>query len=152
MDSNGSVLEHLSPGECMRLLRSVPLGRIVYTRQAMPAVEVVNFALAGDGDIVIRAEGGGKLATAVSGAVVAFEADNADVVAHTGWSVTVVGYARVAVDLEEISRLERLALTPWAPGNHDHFLLISPAIVSGRRVRHRWLAGSGDARRPPNEG
>src|SRR5246127_4978872 len=52
MDLNGSVLEHLSRGECMRLVGSVPLGRIVYTRQALPAVELVNFALAG-GDIVI---------------------------------------------------------------------------------------------------
>jgi hypothetical protein len=29
---------------------SVPVGRIVYTRQALPAVELVNFALI-DGDI-----------------------------------------------------------------------------------------------------
>ena len=34
----------------MRLMGSVPVGRIVYTRQALPAVELVNFALA-DGDI-----------------------------------------------------------------------------------------------------
>jgi hypothetical protein len=29
----------------MRLMGSVPVGRIVYTRQALPAVEMVNFAL-----------------------------------------------------------------------------------------------------------
>ena len=33
----------------------VPLGRIVYTRQALPAVELVNFAL-DDGDIIIRTD------------------------------------------------------------------------------------------------
>jgi hypothetical protein len=43
MDSNDPVLEKLSRYECMRLMRSVPVGRIVYTRQALPAVELVNF-------------------------------------------------------------------------------------------------------------
>ena len=46
---------------------SVPVGRIVYTRQALPAVELVNFAL-DDGDIVIRTDAGGKLAAATRGA------------------------------------------------------------------------------------
>ena len=53
MDLNGSVLEHLSRDECLRLVGQVPVGRIVYTRQALPAVELVNFAL-DDGDIVIQ--------------------------------------------------------------------------------------------------
>src|SRR5437660_7809351 len=35
MDANGSVLEHLSRDECLRLMGSVPVGRIVYTRQAL---------------------------------------------------------------------------------------------------------------------
>ena len=41
MDRNGTTLKHLSRDECMRLMASVPVGRIVYTRQALPAVEVV---------------------------------------------------------------------------------------------------------------
>jgi hypothetical protein len=133
MDLNGPVLEHLSRGECMRLVGSVPLGRIVYTRQALPAVELVNFALA-DGDIVIRTDSGGKLAAATRGAVVAFEADSADVTAHAGWSVTIVGYSRAVTDSEEIRRLEQTGLEPWAPGKRDHFIRISPSIVNGRRI------------------
>ena len=78
MDVDGSVLEHLSRDECLRLMGSVPVGRIVYTRQALPAVELVNFAL-DDGDIIIRTDAGGKLAAATRGAVVAFEADSVDV-------------------------------------------------------------------------
>ena len=53
MDSDGSTLEYLSRDECMRLMASVPVGRIVYTRRALPAVELVNFAL-NDGDIIIK--------------------------------------------------------------------------------------------------
>jgi hypothetical protein len=133
MDLNGSVLEHLSRGECMRLVGSVPLGRIVYTRQALPAVELVNFALH-DGDIVIRTDSSGKLAAATRGAVVAFEADSVDVAAHAGWSVTVVGYSRAVTDSEEILRLELTGLEPWAPEKRDHFIRISPSIVNGRRI------------------
>ena len=133
MDLNGPVLEHLSRDECLQLVGQVPVGRIVYTRQALPAVELVNFALAG-GDIVIRTDAGGKLAAATRGAVVAFEADSLDAAAHAGWSVTIVGYSRAVTDREEIRRLEQTGLEPWAPGEHDHFIRISPEIVNGRRL------------------
>jgi len=145
MDCNGSALEDLTRHECMRLVGQVPVGRIVYTRQALPAVELVNFAL-DDGDIVIRTDSGGKLAAATRGAVVAFEADSVDVSARAGWSVTIVGYSRVVTDLEEIRRLERTGLEPWAPGKRDHFIRISPSIVHGRRLAAGRPAECLDAR------
>ena len=37
MDFNGTTLEHLSRDQCLQLMGQVPLGRIVYTRQALPA-------------------------------------------------------------------------------------------------------------------
>lgn len=146
MDANGSVLEQLSRDECMRLMGLVPVGRIVYTRQALPAVELVNFAL-DDGDIIIRTDAGGKLAAATRGAVVAFEADSVDVTGHAGWSVTVVGHATAVTDREEIARMEQSGLMPWAPGKRDHFIRISPAIVNGRRIRAGQAKGADDARR-----
>lgn len=133
MDSDGSALEHLSRDECLRLMGSVPVGRIVYTRQALPAVELVNFELDG-GDIVIRTDAGGKLAAATLGAVVAFETDSVDISRQAGWSVTVVGLSRAVTDAEEIRRLEQTGLTPWAAGKRDHFIRISPTIVNGRRI------------------
>ena len=133
MDSNGPTLEHLSRDECMRLLASVSTGRIVYTRQALPAVELVNFALE-DGEIIIRTDASGKLAAATRGAIVAFEADCVDPVGHTGWSVTVVGESRAVTDRGEILRLEQIELHPWAPGNRDHFIRIPLTILNGRRL------------------
>jgi hypothetical protein len=133
MESDGSVLEHLSQYECLRLMGSVPVGRIVYTRQALPAVELVNFTLL-DGEIVIRTDGGGKLAAATRGVVVAFEADSVDAAGGTGWSVTVVGHSRAVTDAEEIRRLQRVAPMPWAPGRHDHFIRVSAVFVTGRRI------------------
>ena len=136
MDLNGSVLEQLSRAECLRLVGQVPLGRIVYTRQALPAVELVNFTM-DDGDIIIRTDSGGKLAAATHGAVVAFEVDSVDIATRAGWSVTIVGYSRAVTDGAEILRLEEVGLVPWAPGKRDHFIRISPEIVNGRRVANR---------------
>ncbi len=147
MDTDSLALEILSPDECMRLMGSVPVGRIVYTRQALPAVELVNFALV-DGDIVIRTNAEGKLAAATRGAVVAFEADVVDIDGDADWSVTIVGQARAVSDAEEIGRLERVALTSWVPGQSGHFIRIWPAIVNGRRVGGQQPAG-GDGRPLP---
>ena len=146
MDTDSLALEHLSPDECMLLMGSVAVGRIVFSRQALPAVELVNFALV-DGDIVIRTSAEGKLAAATRGAVVAFEADTVELDGHAGWSVAIVGQARAVSDAEEIGRLERVALTSWVPGQRGHFIRISPTIVNGRRVGGLRLAGGHDARR-----
>jgi hypothetical protein len=133
MDSNGSSPQHLSGGECLRLMASVPVGRIIYTRQALPAVELVNFAI-DRGDIIIRTDRSGELAAATRGAVVAFEADSLDPSGQAGWSVTVIGQSHEVTDADEISRLERMGLSSWAPGEHEHFIRISPGILSGRRL------------------
>jgi len=133
MYSDDSALKQLSRDECLRLMASVPVGRIIYTRQALPAVELVNFAL-DNGDIIIRTDHGGKLAAATRGAVVAFEADSLDTDRHAGWSVTAIGHSHEVSDPDEIGRLERTGLSSWAPGGRDHFIRISPGILNGRRL------------------
>jgi uncharacterized protein len=146
MVSDRPVLEQLSRDECMRLVGSVPVGRIVYTRQALPAVELVNFALI-DGDIVIRTSAEGKLAAATREAVVAFEADSVDLAEHTGWSVAIVGQSRAVTDGAEIRRLKAMTLPSWVTWENDHFISISPTFVNGRRVSGQRLAGSTGAHR-----
>ncbi|MDP4510484.1 pyridoxamine 5'-phosphate oxidase family protein [Nonomuraea turcica] len=131
LDSAG--LQVLSHEECMRLLPSRPIGRIVFTDRALPAVQPVNFCMDGE-DIVIRAAAGSKLAAATRRAVVAFEVDDFDPGERNGWSVTIVGYARVADDPAEIARLEELRLTPWARGR-DHFIVITTVEATGRRIQ-----------------
>ncbi|MBP2704554.1 pyridoxamine 5'-phosphate oxidase family protein [Microbispora sp. RL4-1S] len=131
LDSAG--LEILARSACLDLLASTPIGRIVFTDHALPAVQPVNFSLL-DGEIVIRTGIGSKLAAAVANSIVAFEADEFDPVRRTGWSVAAVGHARVASDPGEIDRLSRLPLTPWAPGTRDHFIVMAPEQLSGRRI------------------
>jgi uncharacterized protein len=131
---DGSVLEELSRAECLRLLATATVGRISYTRQALPAVEPVNFALH-DGAIVIRTDAGSKLAAATRRAVVAFQADDLDPVLRSGWSVTVVGPCEEVSDATDLAGLDNLGLEPWAPGTRNHFIRIEPRIVTGRRLR-----------------
>jgi uncharacterized protein len=133
MRPDGPVLEELSRAECLRLLATVAIGRICYTRQALPAVDPVNFALC-DGAIVIRTDAGGKLAAATQRAVVAFQADDLDMVLRSGWSVTVVGRCEEVTDAEDLARLDKLGLESWAPGARNHFICIVPAIVTGRKL------------------
>ncbi len=131
---NGFGLERLARQESLLLLSSLPIGRLVYTRQALPAVEPVNFAIS-NGEIVIRAGADGTLAAAVRGDVVAFEADALDAVTRSGWSVTVIGRSRQVSDPGEASRLRRLPLVTWSPGERDHFICIDIEIVNSRRLR-----------------
>ena len=133
MYSDGSALQRLSRDECLTLMASVPVGRIVYTRRALPAVELVNFAL-DHGDIVIRTDHSGKLAAATRGAVVAFEADQLDLASQTGWSVTAIGPSSEVTDPGELARLRTIGLRSWAPGTRDHFIRISPVMLNGRHL------------------
>jgi len=133
MYSDGSALEQLSRDACLHLMASVSVGRIVYTRRALPAVELDNFALEG-GDIIIRTDRNGKLAAATQHSVVAFEMDCLDEAQQAGWSVTAVGQAREVTEPGDISRLQQLGLSSWAAGAREHFIRISPEILNGRRL------------------
>ena len=142
MYSDGPAPQQLTRDECLRLMASVSMGRIIYTRQALPAVELVNFAL-DNGDIVIKTDGDGKLATATRHAVVAFETDCLDD-QQAGWSVAAIGRSREVTDPEDISRLQKIDLSSWTFGTREHFIRVSPELLNGRRLRaHGQKDGEG---------
>ncbi|WP_113701553.1 pyridoxamine 5'-phosphate oxidase family protein [Nonomuraea lactucae] len=145
IDSSGLLV--LSREECLRLLSSTPIGRIVFTDRALPAVQPVTFRLDGE-SVVIRTAAGSKLAAATRHAVVAFEVDEFDPEARTGWSVTAVGHARAVHDPEEIERLSALPLTAWAPGERDHYIVVDVEQVTGRRIRAEQTNGVRPRRSP----
>jgi nitroimidazol reductase NimA-like FMN-containing flavoprotein (pyridoxamine 5'-phosphate oxidase superfamily) len=107
---------------CLSLLTSVPIGRVVYTDQALPAVTPVSFVLDGEA-VAILTVSGSALAVAVRGAVVAFQADRIDPATLTGWSVTVVGRARLVEVPEDAA----------GPASR-HFIRIATRHVSGGRL------------------
>ncbi|MBQ0895220.1 pyridoxamine 5'-phosphate oxidase family protein [Micromonospora purpureochromogenes] len=128
-------LRELSAEECLTLLGSVSLGRIVFTDKALPAIRPVNHIL-DDGSVIIRSHLGGGLASAVDsgrGVVVAYEADMIDPVERLGWSVVVTGFARLLADSREVARYGR-ALQPWVSMAMDCVIRIEPHIVVGYRL------------------
>ncbi|WP_344245741.1 pyridoxamine 5'-phosphate oxidase family protein [Actinocorallia libanotica] len=133
MEVDAHGLEVLDQRECLRLLASVPVGRVAFTERALPAIQPVNFVLDGT-DVILRTNVGSKLGLAIRRAVVAFEADDFDTERGSGWSVTLLGEARAVTDPAEAERLSRLPLPAWAPGPRDRYIRISGRYVSGRRI------------------
>ncbi|KUJ69593.1 hypothetical protein ACZ90_09640 [Streptomyces albus subsp. albus] len=119
--------------EALRLLGGVPLGRVVFTHQALPAIRPVNHIVDG-GRVIIRSRTGtALLKQAVISGVVAYEADDIDPVSHTGWSVILTGVATVVRDRALIERYRTL-LTPLFDKRADTFVSIRPGMITGYRI------------------
>ncbi|MEV5986636.1 pyridoxamine 5'-phosphate oxidase family protein [Streptomyces sp. NPDC052051] len=127
----------IDAAEALRLLGEVSLGRLVFTRHALPTIRPVNHVLH-DGELVIRTHEGAALTSRARetdgrGVVVAYEADSIDPVTHLGWSVVVTGYALPVTDPDELSYF-RSVLSPWVDGTMDHTFRIRPDLVTGVRL------------------
>ncbi|MEV8550188.1 pyridoxamine 5'-phosphate oxidase family protein [Streptomyces glaucescens] len=120
--------------ESLRLLAKAAVGRVVFTRQALPAVLPLNFRLDTDGAVLLRTSAASELARAIDGAVVAFEADEVDTVAHAGWSVVVTGPATLVTEPAERERLISTGPRSWVPWPREVFVRIEPELVTGRML------------------
>jgi uncharacterized protein len=123
----------LSREQCLALVASVPVGRVVYTDQALPAVMPMNFVLDGD-EVVIHTASDSTLAAAIRNAVVAFQVDDFAPDATAGWSITITGQARLVDGDEETVRLARLPLRPWVPRANGQLIRIPARHVAGHRL------------------
>jgi uncharacterized protein len=133
MDTDVNGLEILSRAEAIALLETEEVGRLVYTRRALPAVTPVNFAVRGDA-VLFFTGSLSSLITAVRGAVVGFQADHFDRAARCGWSVSVTGKAELVCDGHEFRRAQLDGPVPWTSGPKDHLIRIPLTMVTGR-----WL-------------
>jgi hypothetical protein len=127
-------MRELPRAEAMRLLASVPVGRLVFTHQALPAIRPVNH-LVEDGTIVIGlTPGSAVVASAASGGtVVAYEADALDLDRRLGWTVIVVGVAKLLTDADAVQR-HRGRLRPWLAGAMNDIVEISTEMVTGYQL------------------
>jgi hypothetical protein len=71
--------------------------------------------------------------------VVAYEADSIDPDTHVGWSVIVVGTARLLTDEAAAARYRTL-LHPWISGAMDDVITISTDLVTGYEMAPREAA------------
>lgn len=127
----------LDRGEAMRLLASIDHGRVVFTRDALPAIRPVNH-LVDAGRVIVRTRLASTVSATVrshnsSGMVVAYEADDLDPAQRTGWSVAITGRATTLTDPDQIAHYEQ-ALQPWVNMAMDTVIAIDPEIVTGIRI------------------
>ena len=123
----------LTREDCLRLLGSGGLGRVVFTASAMPAVQPVSYVLHGE-EVVFRVADGSLVSTATRHAVVGFQVDDIDPVTHAGWSILGVGQA---YELRDGGRRS----APVA-GSATHTVAVPLQQLTGHRVRLGHAAAS----------
>jgi len=128
-------LEILPFTDCLRMLDSVPVGRVGIFADGEIVILPVNHLMDG-ADVIFRSGPGSKLSSVGSKNLIAFEADQYDERAHSGWSVLITGFTEVVESDAEIERFERLGLQSWggAAARDPHWIRIRPTSVTGRRT------------------
>ena len=135
------MLEELDEAECLRLIASGGIGRIGYSGRYGPTVMPVNYQLY-EGTIVFRTTPDSTtdedLRTGIANAEykVAFEIDDFNTAARTGWSVLIQGSAHHVESEAERASVAGAGVDPWPGGDRELFLRINPSRVTGRRVSH----------------
>lgn len=127
------AIEAMTESEAWSELRNHGVGRLVVNVGTQPDIFPVNYTLDGE-TIVVRTAEGTKLAAAVMGGKVAFEIDAIDEDGRVGWSVVVHGEAHESKSLDEVMHDETLPVDPWAAGDKNRVVRITPTEITGRRL------------------
>ncbi|WP_063774712.1 pyridoxamine 5'-phosphate oxidase family protein [Kitasatospora azatica] len=128
-------IEDLSEAECLRLLSTVPIGRVVYTAHALLRVVPVAFQVEADGRLLLALLPDDAVARALDGTVAAFQADRLDERNRTGWSVVLHGPAEVVREPRARAALLRSGPRLWLPEPQPMFVRLTAELVTGRRLR-----------------
>jgi nitroimidazol reductase NimA-like FMN-containing flavoprotein (pyridoxamine 5'-phosphate oxidase superfamily) len=133
------VLQKLDEAECLRLISPGGVGRIAFVGSYDLTVLPVNYRLV-DRAILFRTTSDGLTETDLRTGIahseyrVAFEVDHVDDEASEGWSVLIQGPAHHLDADEEQEAARRAGVEPWAAGDRNHFIRITPVRVTGRRI------------------
>ena len=136
------VLEELDEAECLRLIAPGGIGRLAFAGRYDLTVLPVNYKFY-DGAILFRTTPHSStdedLRTGIAHAEyrVAFEVDDFDTTAREGWSVLVQGPAHHIDSEAEQADAEAAGVDPWPDGGREHFIRITPARITGRRIRRQ---------------
>jgi nitroimidazol reductase NimA-like FMN-containing flavoprotein (pyridoxamine 5'-phosphate oxidase superfamily) len=145
-------MDELDVEVCWWLIARTRFGRVAFVADGVPAVRPVNCGVL-NRHVVFRTGADSALGRMADGSPVAFEVDETDQVAKSGWSVIVTGHLSPLTDADELGRLGEFDLHPWAPGVRDRWMKVTPTSVSGREVtRHRDFAASGQTSYTPPDG
>ncbi|MEV8636449.1 pyridoxamine 5'-phosphate oxidase family protein [Streptosporangium sp. NPDC051023] len=134
-------LEKLDADECVRLVSPGGVGRVAFDSPTGPLILPVNYVMH-DGAVLLRTAFGGpldrNLRTGVEGVdfKVAFEVDHIDEARRQGWSVLIRGAAHHISSERERAAVTTVDVDPWAGGERELYIRITPVEISGRRI-HR---------------
>ncbi|QQQ75374.1 pyridoxamine 5'-phosphate oxidase family protein [Saccharothrix sp. 6-C] len=129
-DSAG--LQVLSREECLKLLGTAAVGRLVYTHMALPVVHPVVFVL--DGECVVLRVPDGSATLVARDTIVAFQIDDVAPDLSRGWSVMAVGHVAEVDEQARLTRLRELPLPSRGFGGGDHYLVVDLEVLTGRRI------------------
>jgi nitroimidazol reductase NimA-like FMN-containing flavoprotein (pyridoxamine 5'-phosphate oxidase superfamily) len=133
--TTSSAFRALTPAECEERLARHSAGRVAWNAPDGPVVLPVSYQLH-LGRISFRTSPYGALSRLAEPTNVAFEVDEIDTEAGTGWSVLVRGRAQAVTSSHELSSLWRLeGAVPWATGSRNLFVVIEPRTTTGRLLR-----------------
>ena len=139
------MFDELDEAECLRLIAPGGIGRLVFSGSWDLTVLPVNYKLY-NGAILFRTAQHGSteedLRTGIAHAEyrVAFEVDDFDPVAREGWSVLIQGPAHHLDSESERAEAAGAGVVPWPGGDREHFISITPARLTGRRIRREVTA------------
>ncbi|MBW4716505.1 pyridoxamine 5'-phosphate oxidase family protein [Saccharothrix obliqua] len=125
-------LQVLSREECLRLLATTAVGRLVYTDQALPVVHPVVYVV--DGDSVVLRVPDGSATLVARDTIAAFQIDQIAPDLSRGWSVMAVGHVSEVDDEGRLARLRDLPLASRGVGRRDHYLVVALEVLYGRRI------------------
>jgi nitroimidazol reductase NimA-like FMN-containing flavoprotein (pyridoxamine 5'-phosphate oxidase superfamily) len=124
----------------MRLIAPGGIGRLAYAGRYDLTVMPVNFKVQ-DGAILFRTASDSAteedLRTGIAHAEyrVAFEIDDFDADTREGWSVLIQGPAHHLDSESEREQALLAGVEAWAGGHREQFIRITPARITGRRIR-----------------
>jgi hypothetical protein len=133
------VLKRLGDAECMELLRTGRIARLVYDSQYGPVALPFEYQVY-QGSIVFRTYRTllteEDLRTGIPHADynVAVEIDQTDPVAREGWIVTVWGAAHNVDTEAERAAIAGVGLESWIEGEPEHFIRVTPTRIAGQRL------------------
>jgi uncharacterized protein len=134
VQTGGARLVELSRADCLRLLATGAVGRVVFTDRALPAAHPVTYLLDQE-EIVFRTASGAKIAVASVRNIVAFQVDQIDLDNGRGWSVLGIGQAYEITNPERLVTLTPRMPRPWASAAaNGHVIGIPLQQLGGRQL------------------
>jgi nitroimidazol reductase NimA-like FMN-containing flavoprotein (pyridoxamine 5'-phosphate oxidase superfamily) len=128
-EGHSGVLHDLEPAECWELAASRPVGRLAWQGPAGPSVVPVNFVVDGR-SVRVRTAAYSALARECDDSPVAFEVDELDEEARSGWSVLMRGHAHIEYE----GRAGGDKPDVWPAGPRALRLRVEVDEITGRRI------------------